>query len=248
MSMMSTVSQGVGATSSNFTSIGSANMRTKQVKKQYETQEKLALYNKAIAENKAIEARQQAKLIEVNTRTTKDQLHRKHAKHFDSQFVKMSISGISAETGTPLLVQQDQLAEMKLKENGVTYGGYLQSREKEIQATQFDAQADMAQYQADVAHNTGKYKAEMIQFQKKLTMAKMFYDPGNATSFGEVDNPSQFQHLNQGTVAQDLSKQGVSQPQSEARVGKSFEVTSQAQEIPTGSIGTSGTSGVFAMN
>jgi len=193
MGFASTIGSMAGGTSSNFMSIASAGRRSKQVKEQYETQRKLALYNKALAENQAIEARNQAKLIEQSAHVTKNQAHRKNVAMRMSQYVSQSMSGVDADSGTPLLVQQDQLAETALQERGITYQGYLQSREKEIQAQHYDSQAQMAQYQADVADATSKYKRDMIGFQKKLTIAKMFYDGANLTSFGEVDDPNQFQ-------------------------------------------------------
>ena len=207
------IGSALGGISSNIMSIATANRRAKQVKQQYETQARLAEYNRQIAENQAIEARyqqqdalRQADLATQSAKIKKGQVRDANQALREKQLALMAKSGVTS-AGTPILVEEDQLAEMKLKENDVLYEGALISRDKKLQARQrgmqanyFDSQARMAQYQADVSRSIGKYRTDMIQFQKKLTIAKMFYDGANVTSLGEVDDPQQFQHFDTGTL------------------------------------------------
>jgi hypothetical protein len=198
----------LSATTSNFTSIFSADKRAKQAKDMAEAQRDLALYNKQVIEGRAqqvmLEAKNTKEYAELTAHIQKQQVNRRNDATRASQYVAQSKSGISADTGTPILVQQDQLGEMKLMENNITYQGYLKGFEamQQAKATAYALgnQAANAQYQADVAMAKGKYKQDAINYQKNLTIGKMFYDGANVTNFGEFDDPGQFQHSDVGDV------------------------------------------------
>ena len=214
------ISSALGGVSSNFMSIATADSRAKRVKKQYETQARLAEYNRQLAENNAISARQDAKAAVDASRASRDQAYSADKTALEHQKAFLAKSGVT-QAGTPLLVQQDQLAETRLKENDIIYKGKLMERQDLNRATNFQSQADMAQYQANVARATGKYKSKMIKFQKKLTIAKMFYDGANVTSFGQVDNPSQFKQFDMSTLSSIGANGGKGGGGNTSNIGKS---------------------------
>ena len=236
MGMMSMFSSALGGFTSNIMSIATAGQRAKQVKQQYETQARLAEYNRQLAENQATEMRQmqehQMAMAEAESKRAGYEAEREGQKAHNAaleahdtstalQEKKLAIMAKSGVTsaGTPILVAEDAVADAITKQNDliwrgneagrdIQYRGNVKGHQYELsawnygnRATMFDSQAQMAQYQADVARSVGKYRSKMIKFQQKLSIAKMFYDPSNVTSFGEVDNPQQFQHFNMGTLS-----------------------------------------------
>ena len=142
MGMLSMASSALGGFTSNIMSIATADQRAKQARDQYETQARLSEYNRQVMENQAIAERQSAKQAELAAKTQKGQRHDANAILREKQLALMAKSGVSM-AGTPILVAEDQLAEMKLKENDILYQGYLQSREHQNRASFFDAKADM---------------------------------------------------------------------------------------------------------
>ena len=207
-------SSALGGLTSNIMSIATAGQRAKQVKQQYETQARLAEYNRQIAENQATAMRQmqehQLAMADIESKKAHNAALEAHDTSTAMQEKKLAIMAKSGVTsaGTPILVQQEAVADAITKQNDLLWEGGQRGHNYKIsawnyanKATMFDSQARMAQYQADVARSVGKYRSKMIKFQQKLSIAKMFYDPSNVTSFGEVDNPQQFQHFNMGTLS-----------------------------------------------
>lgn len=233
---MGMISSALGGISSNFTSIATADRRAKQVKSQYETQARLAEYNRQIAENQRTQMEQmqkhQLQMADLEAKQAENKAHQKILESADNStalqernLAIMAKSGVTS-AGTPILVAEDAVADALQKQNDIKYktdmgiGKMRHNYELSAwnygnKATMFDSRAKMAQYQANVARSVGKYRSKMIKFQKKLTIAKMFYDGANVTSFGEVDNPQQYQHFNTSTLSSlsswgDSSKSGIS--------------------------------------
>ena len=256
MGMVSMISSALGGFTSNIMSIATADRRAKQVKQQYETQARLAEYNRQLAQNQAEEMRQmqqhqiamadyeralarnadiEAKNADIEAENQRKKTHRKAIESFgyttalqEKKLAIMAKSGVTS-AGTPILVQQEAVSDAITKQNDILWKGQedlyniaqkkyqinMKGQQYRMQghnydlsawnygnkATVYDSQARIAQYQADVSRSIGKYRSKMIKFQKNLTIAKMFYDPSNVSSFGEVDNQSQFQHFNTGTLS-----------------------------------------------
>jgi hypothetical protein len=190
-------SQSIQSTASNFMSIGSASKRKRQVREQYDAQANIALQNSRIARNTATNLRIAGRAVEKAGRIAKNQQFRKDQRNTAEVELGAVNSGVQLE-GTPLMAIETMIQENTLRQRQMTYDSYLQKRQYMEQARQYDYQEKLDKYQARQSWAMGKYKREMIDFQKKLTIAKMFYDPANTTHFGEIDNPSQFSHTDLG--------------------------------------------------
>ena len=198
-SLTNMASSAVSSTASNFMSIGSAPKRKRQVNQKYEAQANVALQNARIMKNKATEMRLLGRSAEKSARVQKNNLYQQQSREQASSFVSAANSGVQVE-GTPLLALETQIQANALQRRQITYQGYLTKKQYKDTAVNYDYQMKLNFYQARKARAVEKYKKEVIDYQKKLTIAKMFYDPGNATSFGEVDNPSQFEHFDSSSI------------------------------------------------
>lgn len=247
MGYASLISSALGGFTSNIMSIATADRRAHQVKQQYETQARLAEYNRQIAENQAVAARQmqehQLEMADIEGKKAHNAALEAHDTSTALQERKLAIMAKSGVTsaGTPILVQQEAVADAITKQNDIIWRGGQRGHQYKIsawnyanRATMFDSQAQMAQYQADVARSIGKYRSKMIKFQKNLTIAKMFYDPSNVTTFGEVDNPQQFQHFNMGTLSSIGSFGGGGRSAISNGYGSSSAVSSMQYDNPQG--------------
>lgn len=151
----------VGTAVSVSMSIYSANQAAQQARAQGKAQENMAKYNAQVAENQATAANQNAN-AEMQAATEMTRRERDKNKRLrDTQLAQQAKTG-GTMSGTALLIDQDQLAEMKLQELDIMHQGELRAREHRLQGISASSQATGDRFGGLIARKAGNFRAKTL--------------------------------------------------------------------------------------
>lgn len=140
------------------TSIFAARQQAQQARQQGKAQEAMAKYNAAIANNQAIAEQQSAEAAQLAAKESGKRQYQESKRLKAHQVAAMAKSGVTI-TGTPILVQEDQLAEMKLQELDILHSGSLRSRQHQLAATGAESAAAGSLFEGQLAGSLAKKRA-----------------------------------------------------------------------------------------
>lgn len=148
-----------GTAVSISTSLYSANQQAKQARAQGKAQQQMANYNARVAENTQIAANQNAE-AEMNAAREKTKRQRADNQRLrDKQLTIQATSG-GTYSGSALLIDQDQLAEMKLGELDIMHEGKMKAREHKLQGMSAGAEAVGSKFSGQLARTSANRRAK----------------------------------------------------------------------------------------
>ena len=148
------ITMGVGGMAKGGLDIWSGFQGQREERQQGEAQSAMARYNQEVAEGQAASSLQMAESERLLAKERKKRLHGQNVRTFEKQRALMSKSGVLPE-GTPLLVQQEQLAEMTLSELDVLHEGEMRAYPHEVAAAAARSRGDYYDWQGQVAEASG---------------------------------------------------------------------------------------------
>jgi len=144
-----------GTATSVSTSVYSGYQQQQQARAQGKAQEAMASYNSQVASNAETAANQGAK-AEINAAEERTDRQKAQNKRLMSrQQALMGVSGTMG-SGTNILLEEDQLAEMKLQELDIMHQGELSARQHRLQAMGHASEAMGSQFQGQQARSGAK--------------------------------------------------------------------------------------------
>lgn len=150
-----------GAAVSISLSLVAARNQAKQARAQGKAQQAMANYNAEVAENRQTAANQNA---EAETKIAAEQTRRQRDENRRLRDKQLTIQAKSGGefSGSALLIDQDQLAEMKLQELDTLHQGEMKAREHKLQGMSAGAEATGSRFQGNLAREGGNRRAKSI--------------------------------------------------------------------------------------
>ena len=148
-----------GAAVSISMGVASSRQQAKQARAQGKARQAMANYNAQVAENKQTAANQAAKAEMQATREKTRRQKSENQRLRDQQLTIQAKSG-GDFSGSALLVDADQLAEMKLQELDIMHQGELRAREHKITGMQAGAEATGSLFQGEMSRSLANQQAK----------------------------------------------------------------------------------------
>lgn len=167
----SIVSIAVSTAVSISTSLYAAYQQKKQARAMGKSQQAMANYNAQVAVNQEIAANQSAK---AEMDAAAERANRQKAENKRLRERQRALTGASGTmgSGTNILLEEDQLAEMKLQELDILHQGELQARQYKLQAMGHASAAAGSKFQGRQAMDAAEIRGRAAVTSGWMSAAK----------------------------------------------------------------------------